>query len=421
VASDSVDASRLYYIKCGKSMGKRELLLILGFAVMGTLVYQLTARPSAESGSHFSVGAVVDHLRRAVRGNQANAEVVTTTNHAVSPATTELRLTFPNGNAESLTITGEDRQDVSSELKVWSNGFDDAEAQRLAKGTVLKQSEAGGRMTFTLVFPREARQRANLTLRVPASMRVGLVRYNGQLMVEGAKEVEITESRGEATVRNVAGKVTLSHRGGELTIADIGALKLTANGTDVKLSRVRGDSTVQARSGEVHASELEGAVDIEGNNTEVTIERLEGAKAPVHVTATNGTVRIRGARTDTRVDARNAEVILEVARPAPIAVYSEGGASIELTAPRGGFQLDAVSTGGQISAPASLPAVKTEGGEQHAAGAVNGGGPTITLRSTGGEIVVRSADDAPSAEAPAPPQPPRPPSAPKLERKLVPR
>ena len=84
MASDSEDASRLYYIKCGKSMGKRELLLILGFAVMGTLVYQLTARPSAESGSHFSVGAVVDHVRRVVRGNQANAEVVTTTNHAVS-------------------------------------------------------------------------------------------------------------------------------------------------------------------------------------------------------------------------------------------------------------------------------------------------------------------------------------------------
>ncbi|MEO7274288.1 MAG: DUF4097 family beta strand repeat-containing protein [Vicinamibacterales bacterium] len=416
-----MDASRLYYIKCGKSMGKRELLLILGFAVVGTLVYQLTARPSAESASHFSISAVVNHLRRAVRGNQANAEVVTTADHPVSSATTEVRVAFPAGNAESLTITGEDRQDVSSELKVWSNGFDEAEAQRLAKGTVLKQSEAGGRMTFTLVFPREARQRATMVLRVPASMRIGLVRYNGKLVISGTKEVEGTESRGEATVRDITGKVTLSHRGGELTIADVGALKLTANGTEVKLSRVRGDSTIQARSGDIEASEIEGAVDIEGNNTDVTIDRLEGAKAPVHVTATNGTVRIRGARTDTRVDARNAAVILEVARPTPIAVYSEGGETIELTAPRGGYQLDAVSTGGQITAPGSLPAVKTEGREQHAAGPVNGGGPTITLRSTEGEIVLRSGDEAPAAEAPLPPRPPRPPSAPTLERKLVPR
>ena len=49
---------------------------------------------------------------------------------------------------------------------------------------------------------------------------------------------------------------------------------------------------------------------------------------------------------------------------------------------------------------------------------VNGGGPTITLRSTQGEIVVRNAGDPTPAEAPAPPRPPRPPSAPKLERKL---
>ena len=315
MASDSVDAPRLYYIKCGKSMGKRELLLILGFAVVGTLVYQLTARPSAESSSHFSVNAVVDHLRRAIRGNQAHAEVVTSDDHPVSAATTEVRVVFPDGNAESLTITGEDRQDVASELKVWSNGFDDAEAQRLAKATVLKQSEAGGRMTFTLIFPREARQRADIVLRVPDSMRFGVARYDGRLIISGTKEVETVDSRGEATIRNIAGKVTVSHRGGELTLGDLGALKLTANGTDVKLSRVRGDATIQARGGEVVASELEGAVDIEGNNTDVTLEGAGESQSPVHVTATNGSVRIRGARTDTRVDARNAEVILDVARP----------------------------------------------------------------------------------------------------------
>ena len=402
-------------------MGKRELLLVLGFVVVGTLVYQLTARPSAESSSHFSVSAVVDHLRRAVRGNQANAEVVTTDTHPLSAATTEIRITFANGS-ESLTITGEDRTDVASELKVWSNGYDEAEAHRLAKETLLKQSEAGGRMTFTLAYPREARQRANITLRVPAAMRIGIVRYGGRLMITGTKEVESVETRGETTIRNIAGKVTASHRGGELTLGDLGALKLTANGTDVKLSRVRGDTTIQARAGEIVASELEGAVDIEGNNTDITVQGAEGSKAPVHVTATNGSVRIRGARTDTRVDARNAEVILEVAQPAPVAVYSEGNESIELTAPRGGFRLDAASTaGGQITAPASWPAVTTEGNEQHASGSVNGGGPAITLRSTQGEIVVRDADDPAPAERPAPPRPPRPPSAPKLERKLEPR
>ena len=98
------------------------------------------------------------------------------------------------------------------------------------------------------------------------------------------KEVESVESRGEATIRNIAGKVDRVAPRRRATLGDIGALKLTANGTDVKLSRVRGDATIQARAGEIDASELEGAVDIEGNNTDITVEGARGIQGsgPCH-------------------------------------------------------------------------------------------------------------------------------------------
>ena len=103
---------------------------------------------------------------------------------------------------------------------------------------------------------------------------------------------------------------------------------------------------------------------------------------------------IRGARTDTRVDARNAEVIargrrsragrdLQRGRRVDRADRAAAAASSSTRSP----------PPAAITAPASWPAVKTEGNEQHASGPVNGGGPTITLRSTQGEIVVRDADD----------------------------
>ena len=60
------DARQLYYINHSKSMGKRELLLVLGFAVVGTVIYQLTARPAAEGARHFSLSAIVDHVRRVI-------------------------------------------------------------------------------------------------------------------------------------------------------------------------------------------------------------------------------------------------------------------------------------------------------------------------------------------------------------------
>jgi hypothetical protein len=402
-------------------MGKRELLLVLGFAVIGTVAYQLTARPAAEGERHFSLSAVLDHLRRGVRGNRSSAETTTNNGYRLSDATSEVRFTFDRGSAESLTITGEDRDDVASELQVWSSGFDDGEAQRLAAATVLKGSEAGGRLTFSLAYPREARQRASVTLRVPSKMRISIARYSGKLSITNTRDVEIQDSRGEATVRDVKGRVTMSHRGGDLNIADVSTIKLTVRGSDVRLARVRGDVTVQSQAGELKASELEGAVEIEANNTEVTLDHLDSTKSPIHVTATNGAVKIDGVRSETRIDARNAEVTVALSRPVPLAIYAEGGEQVEITPPPGGFELDVITTGGgRISAPDKLGdskiEVKTNDNEQSATGAVNGGGPTITVRSNHGEIVLRTPDSVRMPEAPEAPALPRPPKPPKLER-----
>lgn len=406
-------------------MGKRELLLVLGFAVVGTIVYQFTARPAAEGEPRFSLSTVIDHFRRGVRGNRATAETTTHADYPVSDETSELRVSFDKGSAETLTITGEDREDVSSELHVWSNGFDDAEAERYARATVLKSTEAGGRLSFGLTFPREARQRANITLHVPRKMRISIARYSGKLAITSTRDVELLDSRGEATVRDITGRVAVSHRGGDLNIADVATIKLNVRGSDVRIARVRGDLTVQAQAGELTASELEGAVDIESNNTEVTLDRLDATKSPIHVTATNGSVKINGARTDTRIDARNAEVTVSLARPTTLAVYADGGEQVEVTPAPGGFQFDAVTSGGgRISAPDKLGdskiAVKVENAEQRASGVVNGGGPTITVRATRGEIVLRTPDSVRMPEAREPPKPPAPPRPPKLS-KLEPR
>jgi hypothetical protein len=402
-------------------MGKRELLLVLAFAVAGTGIYQLTARPSAEGERRFSLSTVIDHMRRGVRGNRATAETTVTTEYPLSDATTEVRVAFTKGS-ESLTIIGEDRTDVASELHVWSSGYDEPEAQRLARGTRLTASDAGGRLTFTLDYPKEARQRANVTLHVPSKMRVSIARYSGKLSVTSTRDVELVDSRGDATVRDVTGRVSVSHRGGDLNIADIGGLKLTVRGADVRLARVHGDVTVQAQAGEVNATELGGAVDIEANNTDVTLERLETTKAPVHVTATNGSVKMRGVRSETRIDAHNAEIVVAMAQSATVAVYAEGGEQMEITLPPAGFQLDAIATaGGRITvldkrADGKIE-VKVDGAEQRASGAVSGGGPTITLRATQGEIVLRQPESSHPPEAPDPPVPPRPPAPPKLERR----
>ena len=104
----------------------------------------------------------------------------------------------------------------------------------------------------------------------------------------------------------------------------------------------------------------------------------------------SGSVSVKGLRTEGRIDVRGADVDVVVERAAPLAIYAEGGDPIEITPPAGGYQLDAVASDGNITLPPGTLEVTTTGQEHRATGPVNGGGPTITIRSAHGNITVRS-------------------------------
>ena len=283
---------------------------------------------------------------------------------------------------------GEDREDVASELHVWSNGYDEAEAQRLAKGHAAQaEPRQAGRLTFTLDYPKERRQRANS--RCASRPRCGSASPGTPASSDDQRTGDV-EARRDARRRDhsrrVAGRVSVVAPRRRSDDRDVGALKLTASGTDVRLARVRGDATAQAQAGEITASELEGAVDIEGNDTDITVQSPGDRRR--RSTSPPPTARCGSAasRTDTRVDARNAEVDPRDRAAAPSPSTARANEPIELTAPprrlpaRCGLHRRRPDHG----CPRRWPAVKTEGNEQHASGPVNGGGPTITLRATAG-------------------------------------
>ena len=100
---------------------------------------------------------------------------------------------------------------------------------------------------------------------------------------------------------------------------------------------------------------------------------------------------IRYAANGRRCEESTGSVDVEVAfdRAAALSIYSQGGESIEVTAPPGGYQLDAVTKNGEITVPEGTVEVTTSGDEHRAAGPIRGGGPTITLRSDHGDITVK--------------------------------
>jgi hypothetical protein len=288
-------------------------------------------------------------------------------------------------------VTGEQRSDVEATLRVVSTGYDDAEAKRLAAATTLKIDRPGSALAFAPDAPPQGRQTVSLTMKVPSRLRIRVETPSSRVVVTNVASVEIPSGRTETTVKQVAGRATVSHRGGRLIIEDVGALKLSSRSSETTLRNVGGDASISLQGGELDASGLAGAVDVESQNADVRIDQAERVKGPVRVNATGGTISIKGLRTDARIDGRNAELQIDMAAAAPVVVYNDGDEAIELAVPAGGFVLDAMAINGRITADVVKDlgleiTAADDAKEQRASGRVRGGGPTITLRSNGGDI-----------------------------------
>ncbi|HSC28734.1 MAG TPA: hypothetical protein VLD67_15765 [Vicinamibacterales bacterium] len=380
-------------------MGKRELLLIVAFVAVGAVVYQLTspAAPPGEEG--FSWSGLIENIRREVRGHRANAEVVTSDTHPLEAAVADLRL--ETGSAQ-VTIRGERRDDMAYELRVRSNGYDEAEAVALAKQTRLVFKRSAETVAVQVEYPKDGVQSAVVVLIVPNRLSIRAQPGRGRLEFSDLAGVELVEARGRVELRRIRGRVSVTHRGGQLTVEDSGTLRLNARGTDVRLARIAGEAVLQLSSGTLGASELSGRLEVDASSAVVELEALEAMRGPARINAVSGRVRVRGLATEARVEGRNTDIDIVIDRASPISIYNEGNDDIEVTPPPGGFNLDAVVTRGRLTLPESLErqlnvapssGVESEATDR-AVGPVNGGGPVITLRANGGDIVVRARDTA---------------------------
>ena len=383
-------------------MGKRELLIAIVFIVFGFGVYQLTAPPSDPSKTGFSFGRLVNEIRREVRGQRATAETTFAATRPVPDTISEIRLSFAVGE---LTIVGENRDDIAAEMHVRSTGYDTEEAQRLAKESILTFDEAGALLIIAAKFPVAGRQTPTLTLKVPSRLGVRIDEKGSSLEISNVASVLMGGGRGVSTIQHIAGNVTATQRGSEITISDVGSLKLsTFGGVEARVSKVRGDATFSLQGGELRAEDLAGALQVETRNAEIQFEKIEKLKGPVRVDAMGGEIVFIGLRTETRIDGRRSDIRVDHAGGAPVSIYNEGDETIELTVPAAGFSIDALAIDGDITLDEKLQAagLKVEGTgggddersaarrESRVAGQAHGGGPPIILRATRGDILLRA-------------------------------
>src|SRR5262245_25574518 len=112
-------------------MGKRELVLVSVFVLLGIVVYQFTAPPPPPGSEGVSVGGIFRSIRRGIEGARESATADSTQTAAVPASVSMLRIVVPR--VSDLTVTGEDRPDISATLHVTARGFDQAEAKANAR------------------------------------------------------------------------------------------------------------------------------------------------------------------------------------------------------------------------------------------------------------------------------------------------
>lgn len=363
-------------------MGKRELLIIGAFLVLGFGAYQISAPPAAE-GRGLSLSRILDSMRREVRGNPGTASWVVTGTIPVSADITELRIpSAPSG----VTVTGEDREDVAYEMTVESNGPDDTLALEYAKAVSLKQDDLGAAIDIRLEYPDEASQRASLVMRVPS--RLG-VRVSGRsVQVVGVASAELNSVIGDATVGDISGLVSGTHRSGRLTVERAGRVDLTLQSSRGRFAAVRNGLVLSARNGDIEVEDSPGPIDIDQANVSVV---LTGSTDRVRVGGTGGEVRVVGPRGDVQIETRRTEVEVALTHAVPLSVITTDDTLRLILAEGVAVVLEAAATaGGDVQATEFELTPEQDGDTSRLAHSFGTNASVrVVLRNSRGDIVIR--------------------------------
>ena len=365
-------------------MGKRELLLISGFAVIGLLVYQLTMPATADTGGGFA--AWWARLRSHVTQNRVEKPYERKDEVAVPAAVRTMAVQLDRG---SVTILGESRETVAVDLSGVVYGGDDQMVKALEQQIAVGVTTEGPLMKLALTLPKRddvsRRPRVQLTLRVPERLGIELRLGGGELDVTNVGSVQVVKASGRIRLASIAGAVTGELGPGEVEIDRAVSVAIETRSSQVRIADVAGTFEVEARRGDFRARGIGGAAHLEGRDIEAELEDLAG---PLRLTGSGGEVRVRDVRGPITAETERTTLKLTPGMAVEISATTERDA-IELTLPPGGILLDAKATNGDIRTPDGLIDVQRNGDDATASGPLRGGGPRVMLRTSRGDITVR--------------------------------
>lgn len=185
--------------------------------------------------------------------------------------------------------------------------------------------------------------------------------------------------------------LNLNTSGGDIEVASVaGNVRARTSGGDLKFARVDGDIDAGTSGGDIKLLEGTARAKLNTSGGDIEVDRAGG---PTEVSTSGGDVILRSVAEVISATTSGGDVHAVITEPLKQDTFlSTSGGEVEVEVVKGaGFQLDASTSGGDVHATGLTITIEKGGtGKSRLAGAVNGGGPRLKLRSSGGDIKIRT-------------------------------
>jgi len=219
--------------------------------------------------------------------------------------------------------------------------------------------------------------------------------------------VDLKTSGGNLAVSQLQGDSVGTTSGGDVRVADVrGAVKMRTSGGSVHVERVGGETWLRTSGGNVVVQTADGSVDAETSGGGIRVEQIKGATiahtssgdvvarnitGDVDLQSSGGRILAQAVDGKIRAGTSGGDVDVELIGANRGIVASTSGGSIALRMSRAiGGVLDASTTGGSVSS--DLPVATNEASGTRLKGTINGGGPSIQARTSGGNVRIKARD-----------------------------
>ena len=278
-----------------------------------------------------------------------------------------------NADFGSVTIDSWGQNKIHVTVAKSTDKYGENRAQELFDEYRVSYKKTGDGVEILGEFPEMIRHRhfrVHFEIKVPEEFNLDLATSGGSIAVGNLKgEIELKTSGGSIKLGNITGNVNARTSGGSMSL----------NGADgtVNLKTSGGSISIGETSGKIHAETSGGSIRLDGSGGDVYAHtsggslKLKNIKGNIDASTSGGSIR--------------AELNEQISEDCRLKT-SGGGIKVYLT-PDMAADIEATTSGGRVKCeiPLTVQSLKKS---NKIKGQINGGGPLLKLRTSGGGIKI---------------------------------